>query len=73
MPWAIRLPLAAMLRSRIMRPSSTSKTSISDSSEIAPTLAVTLALEPIPVGGPETRQLVSMWSVKASWLAITSR
>ena len=62
-----------MLRSRIRRPGSTSKTSISDWSVMAPTLAVTLAFEPMPVGGPETRQSVSMWSVKASWLAITSR
>ena len=73
MPWAIRLPLAPMLRSRIIRPGSISKTSITASSVMPPAFVVTWALEPIPVAGPDTRQLVSMWSVKASWLAITSR
>src|SRR5919109_5229324 len=38
-----------------------------------PTLLVRLALEPTPVGGPEHFQSVSMWSVKDSWFAITSR
>src|SRR6478735_7567607 len=43
------------------------------SSDMPPDLTVTSALAPTPVGGPETRQLVSRWSVKDSWLAITSR
>ena len=43
------------------------------SSDMPPDLTVTAAFAPTPVAGPETRQLVSMWSVKDSWLAITSR
>ena len=73
MPVATRLPFAPLLRSRIMRSGSTSITSISAGSFIPPVLVTTLAFAPMPVAGPDTCHSVRMWSVKASWLAITSR
>src|SRR3954451_21890794 len=72
-PVPTRRPLLAQLRSRIMRPSSASTTSNSAGSDMPPALAVTVARAPTPVAGPEQCQSTSMWSVKDSWLAITSR